>query len=108
MNKDSLKLAGRDSFEEFAEGFAVGGSDDDISISDIWLTIHRRKWVILACALLCLAAAGAYCTFRTPRYTATAQVQLDDDAANSLNLQDLGISMPGGADEQTKMETQVR
>jgi capsular exopolysaccharide synthesis family protein len=84
------------------------GSDDDISIADLWSTIYKRKWIIASCLLVCVAAAAAYCIFRTPRYTASARVQLDDDNSNSLNLQDLGISMPGGADEQTKAETQVR
>src|SRR5690349_16781989 len=84
------------------------GSDDEVSIADLWSTIYKRKWIILSCLVLCLSASIAYCLLRTPRYTASARVQLDDDASNSLNLQDLGISMPGGADEQTKVETQVR
>jgi polysaccharide biosynthesis transport protein len=83
-------------------------ADDEVSIADLWSTIYKRKWVIFACLLLCVSAAAAYCIFRTPRYTASARVQLDDDSSNSLNLQDIGISMPGGADEQTKVETQVR
>src|SRR5689334_13009136 len=112
MSKE-LMTRGRSELEPVGFGGPVisgdfSGSEDEVSIADLWSTIYKRKWIILSCLLLCFSAAVAYCVLRTPRYTATARVQLDDDASNSLNLQDLGISMPGGADEQTKVETQVR
>src|SRR5437660_3055178 len=112
MSKD-LITRGRTELEQSGfSGPTLSGdfsvSEDEVSIADLWSTIHKRKWIILSCIVLCLSAAATYCVLRTPRYTASARVQLDDDSSNSLNMQDLGISMPGGADEQTKLETQVR
>lgn len=81
---------------------------DDISLAELWRVVLQRRWIIVACALGCLALAAAYCVVVKPRYRATARIAIDPDKMDSLNLEDLGISMPGGADAQTKLETEVQ
>jgi succinoglycan biosynthesis transport protein ExoP len=81
---------------------------DDISLSELWRVLHRRRWIIVAAVVLSLGLAISYCVVVKPRYTATASIAIDPDKTDSLNLQDLGITMPGGTDSQTKLETEVR
>lgn len=55
-----------------------------------WLYLLREKWWLIAlCVLGMLGLAGVYLFLKTPVYTARTIVQVTEDAANVINIQDV-------------------
>ncbi len=56
----------------------------------VWLFLLREKlWLIALCLCATLALAGLYLFMKTPVFTAQAIVQVTEDAANVINIQDV-------------------
>ena len=75
---------------------------EELKIGDITRFLRRRKYWLLAGAILGLLA-GAYLTMRAPRlFTSTTTVELNKDSSSGLGIQDLsgiGSQLGGGSSE---------
>lgn len=63
--------------------------DDEISLLELWQILVRRKGLIFACVLACLAAGAAFAFLKAPVYEADVklrigQVKIDTDAPPAL------------------------
>ncbi len=50
--------------------------DDEISLLELWETLVKRKWIIVACFLLCLIAGAAFALLKPAVYEATATIRI--------------------------------
>ncbi|ATE62276.1 Wzz/FepE/Etk N-terminal domain-containing protein [Thauera sinica] len=59
----------------------AASGEDEIDLITLWnVLVRRRRW-ILACLVLCLAAAGAYLLVKTPVYEASVKVRIGQVAS---------------------------
>jgi capsular exopolysaccharide synthesis family protein len=56
---------------------------------DYWRVVWKRKFVVGACVLACIAIAIAATLLTTPIYTASSTIQIDREASKVVNLQDV-------------------
>lgn len=57
--------------------------DDEISLLELWQILIKRKALILACFVLCLAGGAAFAFFTKPVYEASATVRIGQIALNT-------------------------
>lgn len=50
--------------------------DDEISLIELWLTLMRRKWIILGVTALCLALGIGYASLQEPVYRYTSTIEM--------------------------------
>ena len=84
------------------------GATDEVSISDLIRVFRRRKLIIIGPIVIGLLLGIAYCVMKTPKYEATADLAVNPEGSNSLDLGDITASLGGGGlgfDE--KLGTQV-
>src|SRR5690606_5837021 len=63
--------------------YAGAPEDDDSFGQDLleyWRIFYKRKWLIAAIVLACVALAGLRTLMMTPLYTATVRIQIDREA----------------------------
>ena len=84
-------------------------SEDELSFKGLIIVPLKRKRTIIICALLGLLAAILVSVAMTPRYRATAIIELNGDKQGGvIALDDLTPANPGGADElKVKMQTEI-
>jgi len=51
--------------------------------------VSRRRWLILACAMLVITAAGAFSLTRAPEYESICTLMLNRQRVEAMNLQDI-------------------
>jgi len=79
--------------------------DDEIDLRRHCQFVYRRKWSILAFAVLVAAGAALACSFIQPQYRASATVMIEAQQANILSLQDVyGAEERGQEYYQTQFE----
>jgi capsular exopolysaccharide synthesis family protein len=78
-----------------------------LSLTDIWHTIVRRKFAIFgfAATILCLAAAYAY--LKTPVYEGVARLEIDPTRSSNLGLDDSDKSTSTDSDSRVKSEVEI-
>jgi succinoglycan biosynthesis transport protein ExoP len=80
---------------------SISKSTDELKLSDLWRFLLRRRWWIVAFAVLGVIG-GILATIRAPRlYTATTTVELNKDASSGLGIQDLsGLASQVGVGQE--------
>jgi capsular exopolysaccharide synthesis family protein len=80
---------------------SISKGAEELKLSDIWRFLLRRRWWILAFAVLGLVG-GFFAAIRAPRlYTATATVELNKDGSSGLGIQDLsGVASQVGVGQE--------
>jgi succinoglycan biosynthesis transport protein ExoP len=84
------------------------GSSDEISLSDLVRVLRRRKRIILASVIVVFLLGALYCVVKTRRYEAVADLAINPEGSDALDMGDITASLGGGGlgfDE--KLETQV-
>ena len=84
------------------------GSSDEISLSDLIRLLRRRRRVIIASVIIVLLLGALYCVVKTRRYEAVADLAINPEGSDALDMGDITASLGGGGlgfDE--KLETQV-
>ena len=65
--------------------------DDEISLLELWQILTKRKALILACFILCLAGGAAFAFLKAPVYEASVKLRIGqvkgDDAAPPVMLE---------------------
>lgn len=83
-------------------------SSDEISLPELIRIFRRRKRIVVASVLVVFLLAALYCKVKTPRYEAVADLAINPEGSNALDMGDITASLGGGGlgfDE--KLETQV-
>jgi len=101
------------------QGTRVGGApgsgssgdqanSDEVSLSDLIRVFRRRRRIIIVSVIAFSLLGILYCILKTPRYEAIADLAINPEGTNSLDMGDITASLGGGGlgfDE--KLETQV-
>ena len=88
------------------EGSAHKSSSDEISLSDLIRVLRRRKRIIFAAVIVSFLVGVLYCLVKTPRYQALADLAINPEGSNSLDMGEI-TSLGGGLGFDEKLETQV-
>ncbi len=78
--------------EAFASISAQGGQADDddfIDLRELWNTLMRRRRTVMVTALVILVITVIVTAMMTPIYRATTVVQIERDAGNVLEFEDV-------------------
>ncbi len=79
---------------------------DEISLSDLIRILRKRKRIIITSVIAAVLLGAAYCFLKTPRYEAVADLAINPEGSNALDMGDLMTNGGLGFDE--KLGTQVR
>jgi succinoglycan biosynthesis transport protein ExoP len=92
---------------ESSSGFADAGGEP--SFSELAIVPFKRKRIVIGCAAFGLVVAILVTLFMTPRYKASATIELNQDKSAGVSaLSDLASAATGGADElKVKVETEI-
>jgi succinoglycan biosynthesis transport protein ExoP len=93
-------------------GEAGGTNDraesDEISLSDLVRVLRRRKHIILFSVVVVLLLGVLYCALKTRRYEAIAELAINPEGSDALDMGDITASLGGGGlGFDQKLETQV-
>jgi capsular exopolysaccharide synthesis family protein len=82
-------------------------TQQQLTATDLWNILAKRKLTILGFAAIVFAFAAAYTYTRTPVYEATARLQIDPSRSTNLGLDD-GEAIPGGSyDVDSHIKTEM-
>jgi succinoglycan biosynthesis transport protein ExoP len=84
------------------------GSSGEVSLSDLVRILRRRIRIIIASVIMVLLLGALYCVVKTRRYEAVADLAINPEGSDALDMGDITASLGGGGlgfDE--KIETQV-
>jgi polysaccharide biosynthesis transport protein len=82
----------------------------EMTIQDLWKVLSRRKWIALNIFLLVAAAGAILFACSTRLYRATAQIQVQKDAADALDLNNMtgAESQSDAVDANITLQTQAQ
>jgi len=69
--------------------------------------LRRRRLLIAACTLACTLLAGLYIVAKSPRYEATAQIEVSPAGTNSLGLDELASRVLSPSDPTIQLQSAV-
>ncbi len=72
--------------------------DGDFSFVEIYQTLQKRKLTIVLCTLVCVGLALAASLYTTPKYEATATIEVNKASSDMLGLDSLSGLAGGGSD----------
>jgi polysaccharide biosynthesis transport protein len=78
-----------------------------LSVTDIWRKVVKRKTLILGCAALMFSLAAAYVRLKTPLYEGVARLEIDPTRSSSLGLDDSDKSTSTDSDSRVKTEVEI-
>ncbi len=85
------------------------GRSDEITLSDLIRVLRRRKQIILTSVIVVFLLGGLYCALKTRRYEAVADLAINPEGSDALDMGDITASLGGGGlGFDQKLETQVR
>jgi len=67
---------------------------DDLVLTDLWLIVRKRRWLLVASALGLALLAAAFGVYKGKMYTATGEIQIQPGSAADLKQ---SISFVGGS-----------
>ena len=85
------------------------GGSDEITLSDLVRVLRRRRQIIITSVIVVFLLGLSYCALKTRRYEAVADLAINPEGSDALDMGDITASLGGGGlgfDE--KLETQVR
>jgi succinoglycan biosynthesis transport protein ExoP len=83
------------------------GTNNDISLMEIWRVIRGRKAAVLSCLAVAIAFGVIYCILAPRRYEATTRVVINGENSNPLGIAMADMPIPM-QDISLVQETQVR
>ena len=85
------------------------GGSDEITLSDLVRVLRRRRQINITSVIVVFLLGLSYCALKTRRYEAIADLAINPEGSDALDMGDITASLGGGGlgfDE--KLETQVR
>lgn len=84
---------------------AADSQDEEIALGEIFNVLWRSKWLILAWVVTCIAVGLFYLSTTTPKYTATAQLIVETQQKNVVDLESV---VTGMSTEDAEINSQVQ
>jgi capsular exopolysaccharide synthesis family protein len=91
--------------ESAADRNHVAGSRNEITISELWQTVVRRKVVFLSCFAAAVLLSLLYSLLVPARYEGVGRLTVDFDSSDSLGAE--ALARVTSVDAATKLQTQV-
>src|ERR1035437_5165818 len=83
------------------------GPPEEQVLAEVWSMLRRRKFLILGCCVACLLLAGLYILLKSPRYEATAQIEVSPVGTNSLGLDQMASRGLSPSDPTLQLQSAV-
>jgi len=80
---------------------------DDLVVTEVWRMLRKRKLLIAGWALGCTLLAALYIIVRSPRYEATARIEVSPAGTNSMGLDELTSRVLGPSDPTIQLQSAV-
>ena len=77
-----------------ATSASLAPGKDDLVLTDLWLIVRKRRWLIAGCALGLALLAAVFGVYKGKMYTATGEIQIEPGSAAELKQ---SISFVGGS-----------
>jgi polysaccharide biosynthesis transport protein len=88
------------------EGDSAGSGE--ITLSDLIRVLRRRRRIIISSVIAVFLLGAVYCTMKTRRYEAVADLAINPEGSDALDMGDITASLgAGGLGFDEKLETQV-
>jgi tyrosine-protein kinase Etk/Wzc len=84
--------------------FGHEGQDKDLRLQDLWHTLLRNRWLVLAVTIATVALAGLVTWRQDPVYQTEATLWIDDKGGKASMLGELAPMLGG---DQGKLETEM-
>lgn len=84
-------------------------NSDEITLQDLFRVLRRRRRIIAMSIIAVFLAGVLYCVFRTRRYDAVADLAINPEGTNAIDLGEITANLGGGGlGFEEKLGTQVR
>lgn len=84
-------------------------SSDEITLQDLFRVLTRRRRIIFLSVVVVLLVGVMYCVLRARRYDAVADLAINPEGSNSLDMGEITANLgAGGLGFEEKLGTQVR
>ena len=84
-------------------------NSDEITLQDLFRVLRRRRRIIFLSVMLVFLAGVLYCALRARRYDAVADLAINPEGSNSLDMGEITANLgAGGLGFEEKLGTQVR
>jgi capsular exopolysaccharide synthesis family protein len=81
--------------------------DEELVLLQLWRTLRTRWSVIAACAGACLFLATLYVLIKSPRYEASARIEVSPAGTNSMGLDELSSRILSPSDPTIQLQSAV-
>ncbi len=84
-------------------------NSDEITLQDLFRVLRRRRRIIVLSLIAVVLAGVLFCVFRTRRYDAVADLAINPEGSNALDMGEITANLGGGGlGFEEKLGTQVR
>ena len=83
------------------------GPAEEQVLAEVWTMLRRRKLLILGCCGACLLLAALYILLKSPRYEATARIEVSPAGTNSLGLDQMASRVLSPSDPTIQLQSAV-
>jgi succinoglycan biosynthesis transport protein ExoP len=90
-----------------ATNVALGPAKEDLVLTDLWLIVRKRRFLIASMAIGLALLAGALGLYRGKKYTATGEIQIQPGSAADLK-QSISSVLGGGSQLDVVIESDSR
>lgn len=82
----------------------------EMTIQDLWKVLSRRQWIVFGSLLFCIAAGATLFAIATRFYKASAQIQVQKEAADALSMDNMlgPESQTDAVDSNITLQTQAQ
>src|SRR5208283_5517421 len=91
-------------FERRGYPVGQGTPQDDLVLAEIWRMLRKRRFLIAGWVLACTLLAGLYVVVKSPRYEATARIEVSPAGTNSMGLDELASRVLGPSDPTIQLQ----
>lgn len=94
----------------FTNGFGPGSSPlhDQFSLSEYWIILLKRKWVIISTVAIVVTLAAVSTLRETPVYQAEGHIAINRESAEILGFKDIGSQSSEWEDYTVTLDTQLK
>ena len=83
------------------------GPAEEQVLAEVWRMLRRRKFLIVGCCVACLLLASLYVLLKSPRYEATARIEVSPAGTNSMGLDQMASRVLGPSDPTIQLQSAV-
>ncbi|MGD0929525.1 MAG: polysaccharide biosynthesis tyrosine autokinase [Candidatus Korobacteraceae bacterium] len=81
--------------------------DEELVLLELWRTLRTRWSVMVGCAAACLLLATLYVLIRSPRYEASARIEVSPAGTNAMGLDELSSRILSPSDPTIQLQSAV-